>query len=193
MPHRPVDASYCQGHACPAGPQRGPACAYLAPGLVSALCVCVEEVAHVRPHDAALGHRSVPREDAEALATGAPKLNTALLNILVPSVRRVQDGRRRRPTRCLLSSSTFQVRSAPPLDFLSRHLSDNICNGMRRRDWIHRIDDEIQTEFPILRASGDSSNFKYEVDTLKVHASSKFTLPPGRAPPPAGANDGLTY
>jgi hypothetical protein len=32
-----------------------------------------------------------------------------------------------------------------------------------------------------LRASGDSSNFKYEVATLKVHASSKFTLPPARA------------
>jgi hypothetical protein len=63
---------------------------------------------------------------------------------------------------------------------------------MRRRDWIHRIDDEIQIEVPILRASGDSSNFKYEVATLKVHASSKFTLPPARAAPPAGANDGLT-
>lgn len=33
----------------------------------------------------------------------------------------------------------------------------------------------------LLRARGDSSNFKYEVATLKVHASSKFTLPPARA------------
>ena len=33
----------------------------------------------------------------------------------------------------------------------------------------------------LLRATGDSSNFKYEVATLKVHASSKFTLPPARA------------
>ena len=32
-----------------------------------------------------------------------------------------------------------------------------------------------------MRATGDSSNFKYEVATLKVHASSKFTLPPARA------------